>query len=58
MDMPVKEGAKIAITGLNGRDLNVKELVVNEAHPRPVSSINFRSAHWSLSRKPGHGRYL
>ena len=34
VEMPAKEHAQSAITGLNGKDLNGRTLSVNEARPR------------------------
>ncbi len=35
VEMPEKAEAEAAISGLNGKDLKGREIVVNEARPRP-----------------------
>lgn len=54
LEMPTREEAEAAITGLNGREVQGRRLNVNEARPRENSSGGgFRSAgHGGGSRQP------
>jgi len=45
VEMPSKEEATTAISGLNGQDLNGRDLNVNEAKPRPQGGSGFRKSY-------------
>ncbi len=53
VEMPDKAEAEAAMAGLNGKELKGKELIVNEARPRPEG---FRGGSRGRGGAPGGGR--
>ncbi len=53
VEMPDKAEAEAAMAGLNGKELKGKELIVNEARPRPEG---FRGGARGRGSAPGGGR--
>ena|SRR6185503_7506752 len=55
LEMPAREEAEAAITGLNGREVQGRRLNVNEARPRENGggSGGFRSAGGDRGQRPG-----
>lgn len=54
VEMPEKAEAEAAISGLNGKELKGREIVVNEARPRQEGS---KSGERRRSGRGGHSRW-
>lgn len=55
VEMPEKAEAEAAISGLNGKELKGREIVVNEARPRQEGSRG--TSRGSRSARDGHSRW-
>ena len=56
VEMPVKEEAEAAITGLKGKELKGRSLDVNEARPREERRPNRGGGGWNKGRGGGGRR--